>query len=81
VDRVVRAIRVFDVDLDQFHNDSTSITFSGDYRKATGRRIRGMDALKITHGYNTDHRPDLKQLLWILTVSADGGVPNPLPRA
>lgn len=29
----------------------------------------------ITHGFNKDHRPDLKQLLWILTVSADGGVP------
>jgi transposase len=72
---VVRAIQVFDVDLDQFHNDSTSITFAGDYRKATGRRIRGKEALKITHGYNKDHRPDLKQLLWILTVSADGGVP------
>jgi len=26
-------------------------------------------------GYNKDHRPDLKQLLWILTVSADGAVP------
>ena len=27
-----------------------------------------------THN-NKDHRPDLKQLLWILTVSADGAVP------
>jgi hypothetical protein len=31
--------------------------------------------LRITHGYNKDHRPDLKQLLWVLTVSADGAVP------
>ena len=29
----------------------------------------------ITFGHNKDHRPDLKQLLWILTVSADGAVP------
>ena len=72
---VVRAIQVFDVELQQFHNDSTSITFCGDYRRATGRRIRGKQALKITHGHNKDHRPDLKQLLWILTVSADGGIP------
>ncbi|HZW43605.1 MAG TPA: IS1634 family transposase, partial [Dermatophilaceae bacterium] len=29
----------------------------------------------ITHGHSKDHRPDLKQLVWILTVSADGAVP------
>jgi transposase len=31
--------------------------------------------LAITFGHNKDHRPDLKQLLFILTVTADGGVP------
>lgn len=72
---VVRAVREFKVDLSQFHNDSTSITFSGQYNLATGRKIRGKQALRITHGHNKDHRPDLKQLLWILTVSADGAVP------
>lgn len=72
---VVRAIEAFDVDLKQFHNDSTSITFSGQYAEATGRTIRGKRAVKVNHGYNKDHRPDLKQLLWILTVSADGAVP------
>jgi transposase len=29
----------------------------------------------IVHGHNKDHRPDLKQLVWTLTVCADGGVP------
>jgi transposase len=29
----------------------------------------------ITYGFSKDHRPDLKQLLFILTTSADGGVP------
>ena len=72
---VVRAIKAFDIQLDQFHNDSTSITFSGEYYQATGRKIRGRQAAAITHGHNKDHRPDLKQLLWILTVSADGSVP------
>jgi transposase len=72
---VVRAIQAFDLQLDQFHNDSTSITFSGAYAQATGRKIRGRQAVSITHGHNKDHRPDLKQLLWILTVSADGSVP------
>lgn len=27
------------------------------------------------HGHNKDHRPDLRQLVWILTVSADGAAP------
>src|SRR5438132_1501144 len=31
--------------------------------------------LRITFGHNKDHRPDLKQLLWSLTVTADGAVP------
>ena len=31
--------------------------------------------MAITWGYNKDHRPDLKQLLYILTVSRDGAVP------
>ena len=29
----------------------------------------------VTFGHSKDHRPDLKQLVWILTVSADGSVP------
>ena len=29
----------------------------------------------MTFGHSKDHRPDLKQLVWILTVSADGSVP------
>jgi len=32
----VRAIRTFGIDLDQLHNDSTSITFSGSFATATG---------------------------------------------
>ena len=29
----------------------------------------------ITFGHSKDHRPDLKQLVWILTVACDGAVP------
>lgn len=71
----VRAIIEFNLDTSQLHNDSTSITFSGNYSKANGDNKRGKKSLKITNGYNKDHRPDLKQLLWILTVTADGAVP------
>jgi len=72
---VVRAVREFQVDLGQLHNDSTTVTFSGQYTTARGAARRGRPTLRITQGYNKDHRPDLKQLLWILTVSADGAVP------
>jgi len=72
---VLTALRQFKVNLAQLHNDSTTVTFSGDYPQAIGRRILGKRALKICRGHNKDHRPDLKQLLFGLTVSADGSVP------
>lgn len=72
---VVRAIREFQVELERFHNDSTSLTLQGAYWEADGRTKRGKRILKAALGFNKDHRPDLKQLLWILTVSADGAVP------
>ena len=70
------AISEFGVELDQLHNDSTTITFHGDYPDATHEEKRKEQLrLAITWGHNKDHRPDLKQLLFILTVSNDGGVP------
>jgi transposase len=62
----------FQVNFERLHNDSTSIAFCGQYRAANGRAIRGRSAPAITYGFSKDHRPDLKQLLFILTVSADG---------
>jgi transposase len=72
---VLDAVRAFEVDLTQFHNDSTTVTFAGAYLHADGRAKSGRATLAIKHGHNKDDRPDLKQLLWILTVSADGAVP------
>ena len=74
-DFVVHMVREFEVELERFHNDSTSITLHGEYAKADGRPVRGKPTLVIILGHNKDHRPDLKQLLWILTVSEDGAVP------
>ena len=69
-------IREFHVDLDELHNDSTTISFFGKYENAfKGRKKRGKLTRAILHGHNKDHRPDLKQLLFILTVCRDGGVP------
>jgi len=74
-DVVVTMSRRFAVRLDELHNDSTTVRFAGQYRAARGRRCWGKQAPWITYGFSKDHRPDLKQLLFILTTSADGGVP------
>ncbi len=69
-------VRVFGVSLDELHNDSTTITFHGDYEHADAERtLRGQLRQAITWGHNKDHRPDLKQLLYVLTVTRDGAVP------
>jgi transposase len=73
---VVAAGRRFRLRFAQLHNDSTTIRFCGQYRRSQrGRQLRGRPEPWITYGYSKDHRPDLKQLLFILTMSADGGVP------
>jgi transposase len=73
---VAHAVREFGVDLDELHNDSTTVTFHGDYESAESERtLRGRLRLAVTYGHNKDHRPDLKQLLYILTVARDGAVP------
>ena len=73
---VAHAVREFAVDLDELHNDSTTITFHGDYESAAEERtLRGRMRAAVTWGHNKDHRPDLKQLLYILTVTRDGAVP------
>jgi transposase len=72
---VLRAISEFSIDTQQLHNDSTSISVHGAYRDAVGTERGGKPTPQITFGHSKDHRPDLKQLVWILTVSADGAVP------
>lgn len=74
-DFVVHMVKEFGVQLEQLHNDSSTITLQGRYKEADGRRVRGKATVAAALGHNKDHRPDLKQLLWILTISADGAVP------
>jgi transposase len=72
---VLAAIDEFAVDCSQLHNDSTSIALHGDYHAADGRGRGGKPTPAAALGHSKDHRPDLKQLVLILTVSADGAVP------
>jgi transposase len=69
-------VKRFGVQMDQLHNDSTSISFYGAYDQQ-GLEVPDPDRppLVITWGFSKDHRPDLKQLLFILTVARDGAVP------
>jgi transposase len=66
---VLQAVRTFGVATTQIHNDSTSVKFCGayDHQKA--------DAVQLRRGFSKDHRPDLKQLIYSLCVSADGAIP------
>ena len=64
----MRAIKVFDLDCGRIHHDTTSVTFVGKYG--------GWNASEqLAFGKNKDHRPDLKQLVLGLNVTADGAVP------
>jgi len=71
---VRNAVRVFQIDLKQFHNDTTTVTVSGVYNDQPAAETLTR-APRITFGFNKDHRPDLKQLLYSVTISNDGAVP------
>jgi transposase len=62
------AIKTFGLQCAQVHQDTTTVTFSGQY---AGWQVPE----HLTHGLNKDHRPDLKQLVLGLSVTADGSVP------
>jgi transposase len=71
---VLRAVRALRIELGQLHNDTTTVTFSGVYHNQAPAAEQDRPP-RITFGYNKDHRPDLKQLVYSITVSADGAVP------
>ena len=72
---VLGVAKRFAVQLERLHNDSTSIAFCGQYHHQRGPSQTGQRPAVLTFGYSKDHRPDLKQLPFILTTDADGGVP------
>jgi len=71
---VLKSIAEFDIDTSQLHNDSTTVTVYGEYKGEKSIR-KGRTSIALKRGHNKDFRPDLKQLLFTLTVSRDGAVP------
>jgi len=63
------AINTHQLITDEIHNDSTTVTFKGEYKNPDP------DAVKLKHGHNKDYRPDCKQIVFGLNVTADGHVP------
>jgi transposase len=66
---VVFFVKEFDIVLERLSNDATTIKAFGRY---PGRTKTG---LKLKKGKSKDHRPDLKQLVFSLSIAADGAVP------
>lgn len=65
----INVMRAISLTVDQLHNDSTSVKSFG---KMPGTTETG---LSFKHGVSKDHRHDLKQIVYNLTISADGAVP------
>ena len=64
----LRLIKQFQLDTRRIHNDTTSVSFSGNYEGS-------QTAPQITFGNSKAHRPDLKQLVFGLNITSDGAVP------
>jgi transposase len=64
---ISQAIRRYALELARLHTDSPSLKVYGAYDR--DEEVAGP---LVTFGYSRDHRPDLKQLLFGLTVRADG---------
>jgi transposase len=66
---VVSFVKEFEIALTRLSNDTTTIKAFGKY---PGRTKTG---LELKRGNSKDHRPDLKQLVFSLSIAGDGAVP------
>ncbi len=73
---LLEAVRAFDLDTCLSHTDTTGLAVYGDYTFCTPGDPEDPDAApNVTRGYSKDFRPDLKQVVFSLTVANDGFVP------
>jgi transposase len=78
VDLALRGARQFGVRTESVHLDATSLHLHGHYahdNQEEEEEEAEPEAIRITHGYSRDHRPDLKQFVVDLMCTGDGGVP------
>src|ERR1700704_5483492 len=66
---VLAAMKSFGLKMEEIHNDTTSVMVRGAY---DGQNAK---AVLLKRGHSKEHRPDLKQLVYSLCVTADGAVP------
>lgn len=66
---VLTVLKNFKINTNTIHNDSTSVKVFGAYVN------QDQKALQLKRGHSKDHRPDLKQLIYSLSVSDDGALP------
>ena len=66
---VVCFVEEFNIALERLSNDSTTVKAFGRY---PGKTKTGF---KLDKGHSKDYRPDLKQLLFSLSITGDGAVP------
>ena len=66
---VLSAVKNYGVDLGEIHQDTTSVKVCGAYVNQTPK------AVQLKRGHSKDHRSDLKQLVYELSVTRDGTIP------
>src|SRR5437016_672136 len=66
---VLSSVKAYAVDLSQIHQDTTSVKVTGLYAQQQQR------ATQLARGHSKDHRPDLRQLVYELSVTRDGAIP------
>ncbi len=73
----IAAIRAFELELKRLHLDASTLMTYGAYTQSREpENPEDMLAIPhVTHGHSKDHRPDLKQIMFGLAVTGDGGVP------
>jgi transposase len=73
---LMNAVRAYTLDLSRLHFDTTSFKVFGRYATSHATDDEDPQAIPhVTHGYSKDHRADLKQIVYGVTVTGDGAVP------
>jgi len=70
------AVATYNLDVAFAHTDTSSFSLTGEYKSEVAQEaVERRGAVKITHGYSKDHRPDLKQVVVTLVTSQKGRIP------